>query len=979
MKRLTNIFTLLVLMLGMGMNVNAQTWDFATLSANDQENLEADTSGDWGHNTSSNDRWGNKKKHEKEPVKANGVELEYTKGLLLTFGSSTGEGNFRADIKNRRAWIAAGSITIPALTKGSRVTVSYMSSSKDVARGISVTNLTPDEGSKFGTNNKGTASITDAGTVTEDGDVTLTMTTTQDGSNGMYLYLIKVEDASDDEEGGDEPGGGDDPAPTTDDYSTSANSMKNQALLTLTDGTTKYYNTESLSSIDFDGAKVIVMPANTNGYTFDGTVAGISFKKAESGQEGEVINIEGNVEITEAKGWLESAYVKFKKLDGAKTYNVYVKGGQYTDWMKIDRELVRDYGTYGRADVVGLKAASDYAIKVVPVDETGTEKKDNANEATNINVKNYSRQGFAFMNNYTPGAYNADGTLKSGAKVLYITKNTAKTVTTTVKTGSKDTNVTEVTGFQAILDAYQKGYDTTPIAFRFIGMVSKDDLDAISSSEEGIQIKGKKADAEMPLTIEGIGDDGCVKGFGFLVRNSKGVEFRNIGVIRCMDDGISMDTDNSNIWVHHTDIFYGKSGSGDHGKGDGATDVKADSKYVTVSYNRYWDTGKTNMFGMKSESGPNYISYDHNWFDHSDSRHPRVRTMTVHVWNNYFDNVAKYGVGATTGSSVFVENNYFLKTKKPILTAMQGTDANGSKATGTFSGEDGGMIKAYGNFIDKTAAHFSYHTQNNPISGKGYDAYETTTREGKVPETEKAVKGGATYNNFDTNASLMYEYTVDAAEQVPEIVTGYYGAGRMNHGDISYTLPANVGSDDTDSAVDTGLANLIDNYKSSLVGIFGDDNGSGSGDEPGGGDQPGGDEPGGGDQPGGDTPEGTIVGSFDGSSSSSVFTVASGSAYYNGNITYNGTSYVKGVKFDSKGKITFTPSKNYNMTIVMGTAKSGRDVKINGTKTTVSGTENTEGKYYELQPIAITANTVYELTQGSAEGLVMLIILEPTE
>ena len=80
---------------------------------------------------------------------------------------------------------------------------------------------------------------------------------------------------------------------------------------------------------------------------------------------------------------------------------------------------------------------------------------------------------------------------------------------------------------------------------------------------------------------------------------------------------------------------------------------------------------------------------------------------------------------------------------------------------------------------------------------------------------------------------------------------------------------------------------------------------------------------------------------------------------------------------DSKGSITFTPAKNYNMTIVMGTAKNGRDVKLNGTVTTVSGTENTEGSYYEMKPIAITAGTQYVITKGSAEGLVMLIKLEP--
>ena len=521
------------------------------------------------------------------------------------------------------------------------------------------------------------------------------------------------------------------------------------------------------------------------------------------------------VEIIEARGWLESAYVKFSPVNGAKTYNVYVKGGQYADFTKIDNELVRNYGSYGRADVVGLQAGA-YTIKIVPVNAGGAEIASQEATTSELEVLNYSREGFAFMNGYAPGAYNSDGTLKDGAKVFYVTKNTAKTITTTVKTGSKDSNITTCTGIQTIIDAYQKGYDTTPVAFRFIGLITKDDLDKISSSEEGLQVKGKKADSPMNMTFEGIGDDATVHGFGFLVRNCKGVEFRNFAIMRCMDDCISLDTDNSNIWIHHTDQFYGTHGSGDHAKGDGATDLKSDSKFVTVSYNRYWDTGKSNLFGMKSESGPNYISYDHNWFDHSDSRHPRVRTMSVHVWNNYFDNCAKYGVGATSGASVFVENNYFLKTKKPILSSGQGTDAQGS---GTFSGENGGMIKAYGNYFDKTIANFKYYTQNNPAS-TGYDAYETASRDEKVPETEVTKKGGTAYNNFDTDASVMYTYNPVAATDVPALVTGYYGAGRLNHGDFTYTFPDNVGNDDTDSAYDTTLASMLDNYQSSFVGFF---------------------------------------------------------------------------------------------------------------------------------------------------------------
>lgn len=730
------------------------------------------------------------------------------------------------------------------------------------------------------------------------------------------------------------------------DYSVSQNPQKNQAVLTLKDGSKKYYDTGSVTSMDFSGANITVNQ-QAGSYTFQDNVKAVAFNKG---------NADSKVVITEAKGWLESAYVKFTKLAGISKYHVYVNDN------RIDAQLVRDYGSYGRADAVGLKAGT-YTMKVVPVADDGQEITVCAAEANDLTVKNYSREGFAFMNGNMPGAYNSDGTLKQNAKVLYITKNTAKTISTTV-TGAQSN---PCVGLQAIIAGYEKGGDTTPIAFRFIGLVTKDDLDAIGSSEEGIQIKGRRADSELNMTFEGIGDDATIKGFGFLVRNSKSVEFRNFGIMRCMDDGISLDTDNSNIWIHHTDQFYGKHGSGDHAKGDGATDVKSDSKYVTVSFNRFWDTGKSNMFGMKSESGPNYISYDHNWFDHSDSRHPRVRTMSVHVWNNYFDNVAKYGVGATTGASVFVENNYFLKTKKPILSSLQGTDGMGEN--GTFSGEDGGIIKAFGNYFDRTAAHFSYYTQKNP-SAKGYDAYEVASRDEQVPATEKTLVGNHTYDNFDTNASVMYAYTPDAAEEIPSIVTGFYGAGRMNHGDFTYTFQDNVGVDKTDAAFDETLSSLLDNYKSSLVGIFGDESSTTPG-----GDQPSGDQPG--DEPGDEPAQtGTITASFDGSPSNSMFTVAGD--YGDGKITYNGDYYKKGVKLNSKGSITFTPTNDYKMTMVLSTAKGGRTVKVNDVET-AGGTENTEGKYYVITSQNITKGTQYVIKKGDDESILMLIILEPIE
>lgn len=505
---------------------------------------------------------------------------------------------------------------------------------------------------------------------------------------------------------------------------------------------------------------------------------------------------DNGISIIEVKGWLESVYVKWMPLEGVDSYRVYIKGGQYTDYMPIDAELIRAYSGYMRADILGLKAGS-YSLKVVAI-KGGAETL--FSEITALQVKNYSREGFAHKGFSGVGAYNDDGSLKSNAVVIYVNKDNAKTVTAHLGNGS-------FTGLQSILNAYQKGNITTPLVVRVLGLIKNGDTDTFGSSSEGIQIKGKKADSEMNITIEGIGEDATIYGFGFLVRNAKSVEFRNLGIMRAMDDGISLDTDNSNIWIHHIDVFYGKSGSGDHAKGDGAIDVKTNSKFVTIDHCHFWDTGKTSMAGMKSESGPNYITYHHNWFDHSDSRHARVRTMSVHMWNNFYDGCAKYGIGATMGSSVFSENNYFRATKEPILISRQGNDANGA---GKFSGEAGGMIKEYGSIFAEKGTAESYSPITYAANNKSFDFFQATSRDEKVPSSVVSLNGGNTYNNFDTTSSLMYSYTPDATSMVPERVTGYYGAGRLNHGSLKFKFDNAV--EDNNSAPIPALEALIDNY-----------------------------------------------------------------------------------------------------------------------------------------------------------------------
>ena len=940
MKKMVFTLTLLLMSLSAAM---AQTWTFGAMSEADKALCAADAN--WVLGT---DRYGYTLALEKAALVANGSELAYTKGLKFTAGApadkSEGKAKVRLNYGSSRLELNGNgvSLIIPSLKAGQKVTVSCKTGSTSTARCLDAANLTSVSGS-FGTPTKD--QVTNVGTVTADGDVVL-----KTNGGGMNIYSIKVETV----------GGGSTVTPGSTDKITNAvarNSKVNQMYVTTNAGDVKYYNTADLTSVKFEGDKTIITPkSGAENDEYDASVQAISFaKKADQGESGDIDNPAGVIQITEAKGWQESAYLKWAPFEGASSYNVYV------DDKKIDAQLIRQYASYYRADVLGLKAGT-YSVKVVPVNAEGTEIT-GANTASNLVVKSFNREGFAHFKYDGVGAYNNDGTLKAGAKVLYITAKTAKTVSTTVNTGKSET----ITGLQSIIDAYSKGKDKTPIAFRIIGKVNLSDLDHISSSAEGLQIKG----AKMNMTFEGVGDDATVYGFGFLLREAESVEFRNFAIMRCLDDAMSLDTKNSHVWIHNMDLFYGKKGSAaDQAKGDGTVDIKGDSKYVTVAYNRFWDNGKASMCGMKSETGENWITYHHNWFDHSDSRMARVRTMSVHMYNNYYQHCDVYGIGATSGSSIFMESNYFDAVKRPIMSSLQGTDAKGD---GTFSGEKGGLIKAYGNVFTNKPDNFCYipYAENNT----SFDAYEVSNPSEQVPVSVKTLVGGTSYNNFDTNSSLMYAYAADKAEDVPSIVEGFYGAGRLNHGDIDFVIPDETVVTNGHQQPWPALASILDAYTSGVVKVFGESNASGEGGSTEGGETGGTGGSTGGSEGGSTvTPiEGTVTCSFtvngkEAVPSNSAFVLTGEAKNVKKEETViDGTTYIASLKMESKTEVSFTTSQKMTLYVYYGVSGTKTNVKVDGVK--LEGAPTT---------VVLEAGA-HKITKGDATTIALIKLVPVTE
>ena len=536
------------------------------------------------------------------------------------------------------------------------------------------------------------------------------------------------------------------------------------------------------------------------------------------------------VQINEASGWLESAFVKWQPVSNAQTYNVYYTGNGFVD-KKIDDQLIRSYGSYYRADIPGLKAGS-YTVKVKPV-ISGTEG--SGSVTSNLTVLAQDRNGFAFDGGRVPGGYNADGTPKTGAVVLYITQNTKNTISMDITGASANPCV----GLQNILYAIKKGKDTRPFIIRLIGNIT--DMTVMEGGDVTIE---NANNASSYLTIEGIGNDAVANGWGVRLKSASNIEVSNLGFMNCNStagDNVGMQQDNDHIWVHNCDLFYGNAGSdADQIKGDGALDNKS-STYITLSYNHFWDNGKASLLGLSEGTTTGlYITYHHNWFDHSDSRHPRVRYYSAHVYNNYYDGVAKYGAGSTMGSSLFVEGNYFRNSKHPMMTSLQGTDiwdeanqVNNAGTMGTFSGEAGGSIKAFNNTFDADIAtnnmRFVAYGDTNPlynISGKissttDFDAYVATSRGEVVSSNVKSKSGANTYNNFDTNAALYVKnLAIDQPAAAKTKVIQY--AGRVSGGDLKWVFTNSV--DDSSSLVITALKSTLTNYTGSLVAVQGEGN-----------------------------------------------------------------------------------------------------------------------------------------------------------
>ena len=137
-------------------------------------------------------------------------------------------------------------------------------------------------------------------------------------------------------------------------------------------------------------------------------------------------------------------------------YEVYYKKTTDDEYTKLDDNLMLENDGIINAYILGISAG----IYEVEVKAIGL----GSNVAKDISVSAQDRSGYAHFNaTEGVGAYNNDGTVKEGTKIIYVTNENKNTVTCEI-------NGTEYVGLVNILQAQYKS--DTPMLVRIIGKIT---------------------------------------------------------------------------------------------------------------------------------------------------------------------------------------------------------------------------------------------------------------------------------------------------------------------------------------------------------------------------------------------------------------------------------------------------------------------------------------------------------------------------
>lgn len=237
------------------------------------------------------------------------------------------------------------------------------------------------------------------------------------------------------------------------------------------------------------------------------------------------------------------------------------------------------------------------------------------------------------------------------------------------------------------------------------------------------------------ISIIGVGTKGELNSVGIKIYNANNIIVRNLKIHNVKDpaiatqgpDCITISGPARNIWIDHCELYNQFQGV-DKDYYDGLLDINGDVSYVTVSWCYFHDSWKTSLIGSSDTDNYNRtITFHHNWFRNCNSRLPSFRFGEGHIFNNYYQDIAGSAINSRMGAKLRIEHNYFENVRNPI---------------GSWDSSEIGYWDIAGNIFINCS--------------------------GSIPEVSTCYY------------RPPYNYSLDLAERVRDLVTQYAGVGKIN-------------------------------------------------------------------------------------------------------------------------------------------------------------------------------------------------------
>ncbi|HEY5808306.1 MAG TPA: hypothetical protein VIT67_10085 [Povalibacter sp.] len=319
--------------------------------------------------------------------------------------------------------------------------------------------------------------------------------------------------------------------------------------------------------------------------------------------------------------------------------------------------------------------------------------------------------------------------------------------------GKGGTVVTASTGAQINAALCARASVSTPIIIRVDGTINHGNTTKASGSCDTtateIQFKGVSN-----ITLVGVANRGVLDQIGIHVRNASNIIIQNLHIMNVKKSGsptsnggdsIGMETTVNNVWVDHNTL---EASGGESDGYDSLLDMKAGVTNVTVSWNHYRNSSRAGLIGSSdSDSANTNITFHHNWYDNIQQRTPLLRHGLVHTYNNYWFNQSNsdmiHGINSRMGGRVLVEGNYFKNSNNPLIASDDSPQAG------------------------------CWQTRSNTLDSISYDRSV-----GSGALVVPIISGG----QFDSTCTVTvpYSYTLDSSANIPSIVSGGAGFGKIS-------------------------------------------------------------------------------------------------------------------------------------------------------------------------------------------------------